>query len=174
MIRRMIGAALLQPSMFEEVEHDHTATLQAAMVVIIVAIATALGSYFTFGGNFIIAIAAGVVFGLVKWAIWAFITYIIGTKLFNTEGTHATWSQMARGTAFSQAPGVLFVFSALPIIGQFLLVMVSIWQLCAMTMAVKQVLDYRSMWRAVGVVVVGFIIVAVPIVIIQAMVGVPA
>ena len=51
---------------------------------------------------------------------------------------------------------------------------VSLWQLCAMTLAVKQVLDYRSIWRAVGVVVVGFLIVAVPMLILQAMVGVPA
>ena len=54
MIRRMIGSALLRANVFEEVEHDHTATLQAALVVIIVSISTALGSYFTFGGNFII------------------------------------------------------------------------------------------------------------------------
>ena len=174
MIRRMIGAALLQGPIYEEVENDHTATLQAALVVIIVSISTALGSYFTFGGNFIIALAAGIIFGLGKWAVWAFITYIIGTKLFNTEDTHANWSQMARGTAFSQAPGVLFIFAALPVIGQMLVVMVSIWQLCAMTMAVKHVLDYRSIWRAVGVVVVGFLVVAVPMVILQAMVGVPA
>ena len=89
MIRRMIGAALLQGPIYEEVENDHTATLQAALVVIIVSISTALGSYFTFGGNFIIALAAGIIFGLGKWAVWAFITYIIGTKLFNTEDTHA-------------------------------------------------------------------------------------
>jgi|TARA_Y100000588_G_C13920075_1_gene781108 hypothetical protein len=174
MIRRMIGSALLQANVFEEVEHDHTATLQAALVVIIVSISTALGSYFTFGGNFIIAVAAGIIFGLGKWVVWAFITYIIGTKLFNTEATEANWGQMARGTAFSQSPGVLFVFAPLPVVGQTLVVIVSIWQLCAMTLAVKQVLDYRSIWRAVGVVVVGFLVVAVPMVILQAMVGVPA
>ena len=81
---------------------------------------------------------------------------------------------MARGTAFSQSPGVLFVFAPFPVVGQTLVVIVSIWQLCAMTLAVKQVLDYRSIWRAVGVVVVGFLVVAVPMVILQAMVGVPA
>ena len=33
----------------------------------------------------------------------------------------------------------------------------SIWQLVAMVVAVRQALDYESTWRAVGVVVVGFV-----------------
>ena len=66
------------------------------------------------------------------------------------------------------------IFAPLPVGGQILVVIVSLWQLCAMTLAVKQVLDYRSIWRAVGVAVVGFLIVAVSMLILQAMVGVPA
>ena len=39
----MIGAAMLRPQTFEEVEHDPATTIQAAMVVVIVAIATGIG-----------------------------------------------------------------------------------------------------------------------------------
>jgi hypothetical protein len=35
-----------------------------------------------------------------------------------------------------------------------------------MVVAVRQALDYRSTWRAIGVVVIGFIIVIVPLLII--------
>jgi hypothetical protein len=34
----------------------------------------------------------------------------------------------------------------------------AIWMLVAMIIAVRQALDYKSTWRAVGVVVTGFII----------------
>ena len=34
----------------------------------------------------------------------------------------------------------------------------AIWMLVAMVIAVRQALDYKSTWRAVGVVVTGFLI----------------
>ena len=39
----------------------------------------------------------------------------------------------------------------------------SIWQLAAMVIAVRQALDYQSTWRAVGVVVIGFLIIVIPL-----------
>ena len=39
----------------------------------------------------------------------------------------------------------------------------SIWQLVTMVIAVRQALDYQSTWRAVGVVVIGFLIVVIPL-----------
>ena len=40
----MIGAAMLRRETFEEVEHDSAATIQAVMVVVIVAVATGIAS----------------------------------------------------------------------------------------------------------------------------------
>ena len=80
---------------------------------------------------------------------------------------------MARGTAFAQTPGVLLVFSFLPGVGPIIGMLAGIWKLVAMTVAVKQVLDYDSIWRAVGVVIVGLLVVLVPLFIIVMMVGVP-
>ena len=172
MLKRMIGASLLRTSVYEEVEHDTNATLQAALVVVIVSVATALGGYFTFGGNIILALVSGIIFGIVQWAVWAFLTYMVGTKIFNTENTHANWGQMARGTAFAQTPGIFLVFCFLPVVGPAFGVIAGIWKLATMTIAVKQVLDYDSIWRAVGVVMVGFLIVLVPVLIINAIAGV--
>ncbi len=172
MLKRMIGASLLKASVYEEVEHDTNATLQAALVVVLVSVATALGGYLTFGGNIILALVSGIIFGIVQWAVWAFLTYIVGTKIFNTENTHANWGQMARGTAFAQTPGILLVFCFIPAVGPVIGVIAGIWKLTTMTIAVKQVLDYDSIWRAVGVVIVGFLIVLVPVLIINAVAGV--
>jgi len=44
-IERMIGAAKLDVKVYEEVEKDTTATQQALLVVVIVAIATGIGSF---------------------------------------------------------------------------------------------------------------------------------
>ena len=44
MIRRMIGAARLKSEIYEEVEADKSATRQAMLVVVIVALATGIGN----------------------------------------------------------------------------------------------------------------------------------
>ncbi|MCH7625849.1 MAG: hypothetical protein IIC83_07990, partial [Chloroflexi bacterium] len=75
MLSRMIGAALLRSQTYEEVEHDPAATMQAFIVVVIVAVAIGLGS-FSLG---ITAFILGIVGGIVQWALWALVTYILGT-----------------------------------------------------------------------------------------------
>ncbi len=157
MIDRMIGAARLKVSTYEEVEADSGATLQAMWVVMIVAVASGVGLLLaggSFGGLILV-----VVLGVAQWAILAFISYWIGTGLLRTPETHATWGQLARTTGFAQSPGVLRVFGFIPVLGPVIFFAASLWQFAAMVIAVRQALDYRSTWRAVAVVAIAFIIV---------------
>ena len=188
MLKRMIDACLLKASVYEEVEHDTHSTLQAVLVVIVVSIAVVLGSYMLIRENIIFAVVMGIIFGFVHWAVIAFVTYIVGTKIFNTENTHANWSQMSRAIAFAQTPGLFMVFCFLP--GIFLPgivnsigLIVFIWRLCTTTVAVRQVLDYdhltrkviflqSSTWRALAVVILSYLIVIILIAVIASIVGV--
>ena len=154
MIERMIGAAQLQANTFEDVEADTSATGQAALVVVIVALATGIGTL-TVGG--VGGLFLGVIVSLIAWAIWAWITFLVGTTLFRTPETQADWGQLARTLAFAQSPGVFKVFGVIPLLGPIVVLVVSLWQLAAMVIAIRQALDYTSTWRAVGVAVVGFI-----------------
>jgi hypothetical protein len=152
-INRMIGAARLQVSTFEDVEADRSATRQALVVVIVVAIATGVGTFEGGIGQLLFGVAAG----LVGWAIWAWITYLVGTKLLSTPHTQADWGQLARALAFAQSPGVLKVLGVVPVIGPLLFSIISLWQFVGMVVAVRQALDYNSTWRAVGVVLLAAI-----------------
>jgi hypothetical protein len=171
MLERMIGAARLNVHTFEEVENDNNATTQAMLVVVIVSIAAAIGGLLAFGGNPITGLIFGVIRGLLGWALWALVTYFVGTTIFNTPNTHANWGQLARGTGFAQTPGVLQIFAFIPFLGGAIAVVASVWQLVAMVIAVRQSLDYSSTWRAVGVVLVGFVIVIIPLLILGAILG---
>jgi cytochrome bd-type quinol oxidase subunit 2 len=114
LVDRMMGAAFLNVATYEEVEHDETATGQAAAVVAMVAVATAIG-----GWNFgISAVVGGAVTALVKWLMWAGITYLVGTMLF---GGTATWGELLRTLGFAQAPGILAVLAIIPVLGWFVL-----------------------------------------------------
>lgn len=154
MIGRMIGAARLNAQTFEEVEADSSATRQALLVVVLVALATGVGSLEVGGVRGLIG---GVAIGLVGWALWAGITYFIGTTLFRTAQTHASWGQLARTLGFAQSPGIFKVFGFIPGVGPVILFAVLVWQLAAMVVAIRQALDYTSTWRAIGVAAVGLI-----------------
>ena len=150
----MIGAAKLDVDTFEEVEADSSATKQAMLVVVIVAVATGIGLVATGG---LPGVILGIVVGLGGWAAWAWITYFIGTRLLPTADTHADWGQLARTLGFAQSPGVFKVVGFVPGVGLVIFALAAIWQLVAMIIAIRQALDYTSTWRAIGVALIGFI-----------------
>ncbi len=49
-------------------------------------------------------------------------------------------------------------FGIFPNLMNIAFIAAAIWMLVAMVIAVRQALDYKSTWRAVGVVVTGFLI----------------
>ena len=83
---------------------------------------------------------------------------MIGTTLLRTPETEADWGQLLRTIGFAQSPGIFRVFGFIPVIGPIIFFATGLWQLATMVVAVRQALDYRSTWRAIGVVVVGFIV----------------
>ncbi len=154
MLRRMLGAARLDVNIYEEVEADQSATMQAFMVVAIVAVASGVGLLSVQGVSGLIV---GVIFGVVGWALWALITMWIGTTLLRTPETEADWGQLLRTLGFAQSPGILRVFGFIPVVGPVIFAVTSIWLLVTMVIAVRQALDYSSTLRAIGVVLIGFI-----------------
>ncbi len=165
---RMIGAAKLDVGIYEEVEADSTATVQAMGVVVLSSLATGVGVGSAALG---VGVIAGVVAALLSWVIWAFLTYLIGTRLLPEPQTHADMGQMMRTLGFAQSPGLLRIFGGLPGIGPLLLGIVSVWMLVAMVIAVRQALDYTTTWRAAVVCLVAWLAVIVPAVLILGLMG---
>ena len=153
-VERMIRASRLDVHIFEEVEADTSATRQALSVVVLVALTTGIASLGTTGLS---GLFAGVVVSIAGWAIWAWIVYLIGTKIIPSHATHADWGQLARTLGFAQSPGIFRVLGAVPVVGLVIFLVVSIWMLVAMVVAVRQALDYTSTRRAIAVVLLGFI-----------------
>lgn len=159
LVTRAIAAARLDAQVYEEVEADTTALGQAMTVVVVSALASGVGALAQGGGvGNLVSSAIG---ALIGWYVWAFLIWVLGTKVFPQSGTSADVGQLLRTTGFAAAPGVLAVTGLVPGIGTFLMVAASLWQLAAMIVAVRQALDYTSTWRAVGVCVVGYVIMLV-------------
>jgi hypothetical protein len=152
MIQRMVGAALLDVETYEEVEHDSSATGQAAGVVAMVAVAQAIAAT----GKGLLAVILAPVGALVGWLVWAGITYVIGDKLFGGE---ATWGEMLRTLGFAQTPGILLLLVILPL-GVLLVPFVFIWMLVAAIIAIRQALDFGT-GKAILTAIVGWVVLAI-------------
>jgi hypothetical protein len=152
---RMIRAAKLDVNLYEEVEADKGAMGQAMAVVVLSSVAAGIGTAGTTG---IKGLVLGTIVALVGWFIWAFLTYYIGTRLLPEPQTKADYGELLRTIGFSSSPGVLRVLGIIPMLGNILNFICGIWMLVAMVIAVRQALDYKSTWRAVGVCLIGWIV----------------
>ena len=152
---RMIRAAKLDVALYEEVEADKGAMGQAMGVVILSSVAAGIGIIGTAG---IKGLVLGTIAALLGWFIWAFLTYFIGTRLLPEPQTKADYGELLRTIGFSSSPGVLRVLGIIPMLGAILNFIIGIWMLVAMVIAVRQALDYKSTWRAVGVCLIGWIV----------------
>jgi hypothetical protein len=152
---RMIRAAKLDATLYEEVEADSHATQQAMLVVILSSVAMGIGSYSEVGWQGLIG---GTIVALAVWFLWAFLTYWIGTSLLPEPQTRADLGQLLRTTGFSSSPGLLRALGVIPGFWNLIVLLTGIWMLAAMVIAVRQALDYSGTLRAFGVCAIGWTI----------------
>ncbi len=152
--QRMIGAAKLDVHTYEEVEADRNATGQAMGVVVLSSVAAGIGAV----GYGATGLVGGTIAALIGWFLWAFVTFIVGTKLLPEPQTRSDIGELLRTTGFSASPGVLRILGGVPLLGGFIQLVVGIWMLVAFVIAVRQALDYRSTGRAVVVSLIGCVV----------------
>ena len=156
-IDRMLRAAKLDPDLYEEVEADKSAMTQAMTVVVLSSVAAGIGSIGMGAGGpgrFLF----GIIAALGDWYIWAYVTFLIGTKVLPEPQTKSDPGELLRTLGFASSPGFIRVLGIMPGLGALVFSIASIWMLVAMVIAVRQALDYKSTLRAVGVCAIGWII----------------
>ena len=155
---RMIRAARLDIGLYNEVEADLNATNQALTVVVVTAIAGGLGSAI---GQAIAGRPNGVVGGLIGgvlteligWAVWSYVMYLVGTRVFH--GT-ATYGELLRTLGFAYSPGVLLILRFIPVLGGLITAVVGVWRIVAGFIAVREALDLDN-GNTLATIVVGII-----------------
>lgn len=153
---RMSGAALLKAAVYEEIEADRSATMQAAAVVVLSSLAAGVGAV---GPTLSVrALLTFSVLALVVWAIWATITLQIGTRLLPIPRTDADTGQLLRTIGFATAPGIARIAAILPGARSAVFAIAAVWMLMAMLVAVRQALDYTSTFRAFVVCFIGWLL----------------
>ena len=141
---RVFRAIKIDIDLYEEVEKDKSATLQAGTVVVLSSLAAGVGALQMGVSNFLLAPALS----LLSWYVWAYVIYFVGVKLFGGPKTKSNHGELLRTIGFSSAPGLIRVFGVTPDLMTVTFIGSAFWMLACMVVAVKSALDYESMWKA--------------------------
>ena len=167
---RVIGAARLDRRIYEEVEHDRDATMQAAALVVLGSIAAGVAALAS--GDIVSFLLGVFVVGLAGWAVYAWLAYFIGTRLLAGPETSADWGELARTLGFAQAPRLLLVLSFVPVLGAIAALAAALWTLVTTVVALRAALDFGT-GRAIATAVLAWLPSAILISILLAAAGAP-
>ena len=155
---RVVGALKLDANTFEDIERDPSAMGQAVGIIALAAVASRLGNIWS--GAFL-AMAGAVIASLIGYVVWALVVWLVGTRVMPEPQTRADFPEAFRVVAFAASPGLLGVVSIIPFLGWLIMLLlvpiIWLWSMAAMVVAVKAVLDYTDTFKAVVVVIIGFV-----------------
>lgn len=148
MLGRLLGVLSADANVFEQIEHDPNANFQAAAVVTIVTVVSAVlgaATAYNDGGSFVNQLVYQLLMGYLSWLFWAGITYLVGTYVFQGK---ATLGQMLRTLGFAQAPSVLVI---IPEVGGILALS---WTIAISFVAIRQALDLSNLRTFLTIVII--------------------
>lgn len=158
-LRRLVGAAMLDRGIFEDVEADAAAIWQSLAVVVLSSLAAGFGATGLYGTPETLRFfGLYSVLALIAWVSWALITLQIGTRILPTADTQVDVGQLLRTLGFATSPGLILIFAVLPGMGTPVFAIASAWMLAATVVAVRHALDYTSTLRAVAVCGLGWVL----------------
>ena len=155
MLNRMVRAGRLDVDAYEEAKERPLSARQAMSTVAISSVAAGIG---TVGQGGLVGVALGTVAALLGWLMWSLISYLLGIALSHTTFSQTSYWRLFRTIGYSSSPGVIRILGVIPFLYAFINLAAQVWMLAAMVSAARQVLDFDSTWRAVGVVGVGWMI----------------
>jgi hypothetical protein len=160
---RMIRAARLDPTLYDEVKIDPRALSQAMVVVLLSAVATGIA----FGQGDLNTIVLGLGLAVAGWWVTAYLAFFIGTRILperradpGAEGDAGSGgepppephpAELLRAIGFASSPGIVRLLGAIPEFMAFTMLATTAWMICAAVIAIRQGLGFQSTARAFGV-----------------------
>jgi hypothetical protein len=176
---RIIGALRLERPTFDEVRRDVGAMSQAAILIGVTGFASGLGNYYSdrsnsvtvddrtyeFGTSIFAAIVAGaltIVLALIFWVIISLIYRFVALRMLGSSETNIQWQEVARPIGFAAAPGLLSLFTPIPLLGALASLVGTFWGFAAQIVALSQTFQVSKL-RAFGIIVVSAILIGLVI-----------
>ena len=175
MVDRVIRAVKLDKDFYNEAERDTSLDQEALLVVIIVSLASGIGSFIQgimngeIGAALLWAVVT-IVIGIGGYYLWSYITLLVGTKLFEGD---ADFGEMKRTLGYAHAPRLLGLLSFIPCVGPLLALAGGILSLIAAVIAIREAMDFDT-GKAVITAIIGWVVILVITIIFSMILGVGA
>jgi hypothetical protein len=173
LFNRVVRAAMLDVEFFRQAESDTSLNQEALTVVILVSLAGSIGSFI--GGlisgsigSAVLALIVALIIGVANYYIWAYVTYLVGTQLFEAE---VDPGEMLRVLGYASGPRVLSILSFIPCIGALISLAGGVWALVAGFIGSREALDLDTT-KTLITVAIGWVIVTVIGIVIFSILGV--
>ena len=108
-LNRVFRAIKIDIDLYEEVEKDKSATLQAGTVVVLSSLAAGVGALQLGASNFLLA----PVLSLLSWYVWAYVIYFVWVKLFGDPKTKSNHGELLRTIGSISFLIFIYIFSAI-------------------------------------------------------------
>jgi hypothetical protein len=148
----MLGASLLRPHTFEEVEADPRSLGQAALVVALACAAIGVASAVqaaqagASAQRLVFQTAVASLLPALGWLGGSAFAYMVGASFLRGPHTATDYREVLRTTGFALAPGILRGLAWLPPaeLGLGIDLGATLWMLVAGVVAVRQALDFTT------------------------------
>ena len=157
-VDRLRGALMLDARTYRDVEQDTDANGQAAITVVLAALAAGIG--YLLSRDLVQNVLGTVISSVLQWVIFSFVAYYVGASHFSTGQTSVTPGQVLRTIGFAQAPKLLLVLGIIPILGWVVGLIVFFWFIAAAIVALREAFEFDT-GRAVGTGLVALVVIAI-------------
>ncbi len=155
---RLRGALMLDARTYRDVEQDTNANGQAALTVVLAALAAGIG--YILSRDLVQNVIGTALSSLLQWVIFSFVAYYVGASLFSTGQTSVTPGQVLRTIGFAQAPKLLLIVAVVPLLGWIVGLIVFFWFLAAAIVALREAFEFDT-GRAIGTGLVAAVAIAI-------------
>jgi hypothetical protein len=156
MVNRIVRIIKLDFPVFKEIEDDPNATTEAAIIVVVAAFLSAIGSAFG-AARPVVSFFSTLLSSVVGWVVWSYVSHYVGQAMFKGKGTPM---QMLRVVGYANAPQLLGILNIIPCIGWIGGLAGAILSLIASIMAIREALDLET-GQAIIVALVGWVALAI-------------
>lgn len=94
------------------------------------------------------------------WLVWGLFIYVIGVKLFPDKEAKVPFKKVLISVGYAHSPGILRFFAVTPDLLIPIIFITQFWIFAGLIIATKQTLNFKSNFKAFGVVILSFLIIA--------------
>ena len=148
----------LDKKLYSEVKtYSEVSIYFAAIIMILDGVAGAIAT-----NNFYkTSLSLSALTAILTWFFWAVLIFTIGAKIFPEKNTKVTFKKILIAVGIAHAPGLLRFIALTPDLVMPIIFLTQFWIFASLIISTKDVLNFKSNIKALGIVFLSFLILAI-------------